>query len=56
MGKQYNVEGMNEYMQPLYEEAEMYYGEVVGAMPQQQQRRPAKQKKQQQPAKLPTQQ
>ncbi len=56
VGKQYNVEGMNEYMQPLYEEAEMYYGEVVGAMPQQQQRRPAKQKKQQQPAKLPNQQ
>lgn len=60
MAKQYNVEGMNDYLQPMYDEAEMYYGEVVGSVPQQgqmqqqRQQRP-KQKQQKAPAQLPTQ-
>ena len=53
MARQYNVYIMSAYMQPLYEQAEVYYNEVVGALPQQGQQRAPKKKAKQQPAALP---
>ena len=43
MGKQYKMEEMNAYMDPLYDRAEGYYTEIVGAIPQQGQRQQQRQ-------------
>ncbi len=54
MAKQYSIEGMTDYIDPIYDQAEIYYSEIGAALPQQgQQQQRQKQKKQKSAPQMP---